>query len=229
MKTVSRLQLGQKKPYQTTAISPTCDSVALITRTDFQIFSIPKPGIDGTITLKSCGVNDARFGRSANTMAWCYEELSNPRVIKPDYIGAAMSDRLLCIACVQNCVDIHDTFTGRRIDTMEFRSQSWTIVMSPNGKLLAVGMENGGLLLYNIERVGHCTMTPALIETSFSQKSITSIAFSPNSAFVSFCTSDNKISTYGVKDGVPILLSNYNRNLDVKSCRDPYYGVTSLA
>ena len=230
VKTVSSMQIGQKKLYEGTAISPTCQTIALITRTEFYTFSLPEVDTDGSITMKCCGYNDGRFGQSSKTMARCFEELSNPRNITSDYLRAAMSDTLLCIACAQGCVDIHEISTGRRVRTLDLPSQRCSaMAMSSNEKLLAVGMENGEFLLFKIETGNNCVTTTSLIETTATGKQVNCIAFSPNSVFMSFCTSDNNISTYNLGDSVPILVSTYNRLLDMKSCRDPYYGVTSLA
>ena len=214
VKSVKKVQLGPKKAYQATAISSTCETIALITRSEFQIFSIPKPGSTATISFKCCGFNDGRFGTSFKTAP----KAMNPRSVSPTYTRGAMSDLVLCIACVENCIDIYETSTGRRIGTVEFpNGHCWTLTMSPNGEYLAAGMQTGEVLLYySYER--NFLITPTVLEACEGSKSVNCLAFSPNSACMSYC-SGNTVRTCKLEQDVIREVSKYHRKLDVKACR----------
>ena len=225
VKKIAKVQLGPRTAVQSTAISSTCETIALIKDSNFQIYSIPRPGSNGRIALQSCGFNDGRFGFSLSTMRKPVDEPSNR---SPVYASAAMSDTILCIACIGNCIDIHETSTGQRIRTVSFPDlRCRTLTISPNGGLLAVGMETGEILIYDISIEANFSTEPVLIESSDASRSVNCIAFSPDSTLMSYCSSKNVIYTYSLGDAHEI--ATYNRGLDERACREPYYGVTSLA
>jgi WD40 repeat protein len=226
VKTTTRVQVGKKGTYQATAISDTCGSTALINKSDFVIFTVPARGSDEMVRMVCCGFNDGRYGLTPQT---ANKFVNDPRAIKPTYLRAVMTDQILCIACAENCVDVHDAGTGERLGTLEFpQRRCWTIAMAPAGKVLAVGMETGELLLYDAGEAGNFITTPTLIPPP-TAKSVNSIAFSPDSTYMSMCTSDNIIRTYRLESNVATLLGIFDRKLDPRACRDPYYGVTALA
>jgi WD40 repeat protein len=227
VKRVSNNRVSQKKIYQATALSPSCDLFALVTRTDFQIFSISFAGDKIETKLKSCGFNDGRFGESADTLAKSSDDLANPRGFRPDYTLAVMSDKVLCIACAQNCIDVHEISTGRRLQNPQTPEQGQTMAISRNGQLLAIAMENGRLRLYKVYE--HLMYSVELGSGRSASKTITCIAFSPNSAFFSAATSENIIYTYSLGDGGATLLSQFSRRLDMSAGREPQLGLTSLA
>jgi hypothetical protein len=220
---VKKVQVGLKKTYKATAISSTCETIALTTSSEFQIFSIPKPGSNGGISTKCCGFNDGRYGASLNNT----QNVTNVRNVSPTYLQGAMSDLVLCIACAENCIDIHETSTGRRIETIEFPNrQCHTLTMSSNGERLAVGMETGDIFLYYWSE-GNFLTKPTMIKISAGSKPVNCLAFSPDSIFMSYC-SDNIIRTCALDIDVIREVSEYQRMLDMKACRKPYYGVTCL-
>jgi hypothetical protein len=225
VKKIVKVQLGPRTAVQSTAISSTCETIALIKDSNFQIYSIPEPGSNGRIALKSCGFSDGRFGSSLNTTR---KQVNEPSDRSPVYTSAAMSDAILCIACIGNCIDIHETSTGQRIRTVSFPNlRCRTLTISPNGILLAVGMETGEILIYDISIEADFPTEPVLIESSDASRPVNCIAFSPDSTLMSYCSSKNVIYTYSLDDAHEI--ARYNRNLDERACREPYYGVTSLA
>jgi WD40 repeat protein len=226
VKTSTRVQVGKKGTYQATAISDTCGSIALINKSDFVIFTVPVRGSDEMVRMVCCGFNDGRFGLTPQTAD---RFLNDPRAIKPTYVRAVMTDQILCIACAENCIDVHDSRTGERLGTLEFpQRRCWTMAMAPGGKVLAVGMETGEMLLYDAGDAGNFITTPTLIPPP-TARSVNAIAFSPDSTYMSMCTSDNIIRTYRLESNVPTLLGIFDRKLDARTCRDPYYGVTGLA
>lgn len=224
---VSKERVGQKKVYQATALSPSCDLFALVTGTDFQILDISIVGKKIKTKLKSCGFNDGRFGESADTLAKSSDDLANPRGFHPDYTLAVMSDKVLCIACAQNCVDVHEISTGRRLQNLQTPEQGQTMAISRNGEWLAIAMEKGKLQLYKVYE--HLMYSVELGSGRSASKTINCIAFSPNSAFVSAATSENIIYTYSLGDGGATLLSQFIRRLDMSVDREPQLGITSLA
>ena len=146
------------------------------------------------------------------------------------YARAAMSDTVLCIACIGNCIDIHDASTGRRIKTVSFPNlQCRALTVSPNGRFLAVGMETGEILVYDFHIEANFPPEPILIESSVASRSVNCIAFSPDSTLMSYCSSKNVIYTYSLDTGDVLEIARYDRRLGERACREPYFGVTCLA
>lgn len=219
VKTVTMNQVGINANYQATAISATCQTIALITREDFLIFSVK-----GVPIHICCGMPDGRYGKTRGTVKFDHEALEKRRGMVI-YSRAVMSDDVLCIACEESCVDVHDTKTGRRLGVIEFPNRKCSSLrMAPNGQVLSIGMETGEVLLYNAV-TGNFLVDPVIVKNSTA--SVTCIAFNPNSQFMSIGTSENKIYTYNV-DTEPTLLSTYDRCLDKKSCKPPFFGITGL-
>lgn len=225
MRAAAREHPGHSKRYQATAISPTCLTIALVNPSEFIVYSI---GNHVTSKLICCGFNDGRFGETRTTARKDFESLANPRFLNPTYLRASMSDRVVCIACKESCVDIHATTTGRRIGTVKFPNRMCSsIKMAPNGQLLAVGTETGDVLIYTAGADENFVTAPRVIQDT--SKLITCLAFSPDSTYVATCTRDNIIRTYVLEMGMPTLVSTYDRNLTPKSCRAPYFGVTAIS
>ena len=57
------------------------------------------------------------------------------------------------------------------------------------------------------------------------------IAFSPDSLYMAVCTSDNIIRVFALdlELNSTTRITKYERGLTDKACRNPHYGVTSLA
>jgi len=225
---VTRQYPGKRRTqHQATAISATCQTIALINKADFQIFSVPKSANE-VPTLKSEAKNTGVFRSPPDTWTKDFNQ-DGKRDFQPQY---TMSDDILCISCDQNCIDLHETLTGRLLTTFQFprNARVRQRVLSPDGKKLAVGTGNGDVLLYNVETVGERdTLSPTHIKSNILGKSITCIAFSANSIYLSFCHTTNDIYTYHVHGETPIFISKYSRGLPENSCRSPYFGVTSLS
>jgi WD40 repeat protein len=197
-------------------------------KTDFQIFSIPNSA-DEIPPIVAEGRNNGQFRYPPYD--WMKEYPAQERDFHPDYSRAAMSDSKLCISCVQNCIDIHETLTGRCLGSFQLPKalHCWTLVLAPDEKTLAVGTVHGEVLLYNLETVGKAT-APVTIPAKVDGKSVSCIAFSAESRYISICNSANNIYTYLLlNDAEPSLISQYSRGLAETACRDPYYGVTSLS
>ena len=225
VKAVAREQVGVAKKYQASAISETCLTVALITSQDFSIYTV---GEKATSRLICCGTNDGKYGKSFDDTKKDLDAIAQPREFRPTYVRATMSDRVLCIACAESCVDIYLTTTGRRIGTIQFpRRKCTSLKMCPNGDNLAAGMETGEVLLYTAGSSENFLTAPAML-TDGGSKSVNAITFSPNSRFLAFCSA-NLVYTYRLGADGPRLLSKYNRHLTEKQCRSPYFGVTSIA
>ena len=219
---------GKKDNHLATAISPTCRRIALIDKNHFQIFSIPNSA-DEIPPIVAEGRSNGQFRHPP--YEWMKEYPAQERDFHPDYSRAAMSDSKLCMSCVQNCIDIHETLTGRCLGSFLLPKalHCWTLVLAPNGKTLAVGTVHGEVLLYDLEMVGNAS-SPVIIPAGIKGKSVNCIAFSAESKYISICNSVNNIYTYLLlNDTEPSLISQYSRGLAETACRDPYYGVTSLS
>lgn len=227
---VSRIQVGRKGLYQATAISATCLTIALISPSDFSIFNVPRQETDGTISRKCYGSNNGRLGPPSEIATKNPDNLTYPPKKPRTYSRAVISDSVLAIACEEGCINIHDAEIGKLIGIIEFSQGRCccSMTMSPNGTMLAVGMESGELFVYRNGTAHNFVTMPILIK-EVERKSVNCIAFSPDSLHMSVCTADNRIRTYNLHMNVPTLVSIFDRQLDLKSCRDPYYGVTSLA
>jgi len=214
-------------PSCATAVSPSCELIALVSPKDFQIFSIVNSGSKLNTKLRSCGFNDGRFGKSTDALAKSMNDLASPRKVPPEYTFAVMSDSRLCIACKQECVDVHD-ITSRRLRSFKMFQKCRTMRISPNGKWLAIATENGRLLLNEID--GSLEYTVKLGSDNSARISVNCMSFSPDSAFISAATSENIVCTYSLDgDQGMTLLSESNRALGINVGRENHLGVTSLA
>ena len=227
LKAVAREQVGAfNRKYQSTAISESCLTVALLTNNEFLIYAVGEKAVSKLIC---CGGNDGRYGPSPDMAKKDAESMARPRTFSPMYIRAVLSDRVLCIACVQNCVDVHVTPTGRRIGTIQFQDkQCSSLKVSPNGWILAVGMESGEVYLYTAGSSENFVTTPRILKESVPQ-SVRCLAFSNDSRYLAACTSGNVTHIYSLKESAPTRVSTYNRDLTPKQCRTPYVGVTAIA
>ena len=225
LKAVAREQVGMSKKYQATAISETCLTVALITPQDFSIYAVNEMA---TSRLLCYGTNDGKYGKTVDDARKDLDAMANPRGFQPTFQRAVMSDRVLCIACVEGCVDIYVTTTGRQIGTIQFPQKKCTsLKVSPNGETLAVGMETGEVLLYSAGSAENFVTTPVMLR-EWDSRVVNAITFSPNSVFLATCSA-NLVNIYRLGGDGPRLLSKYNRHLTEKQCRSPYYGVTAIA
>jgi len=225
LKAVGREHIDLNKTFVATAISETCLTIGFVTSHEFYIYTVGEKAMHRLIC---CGFSDGRVGESANSARKDLETLANPRDFEPTYLKAAMTDRVLCIACAESCVDVHITPTGRKIATLEFPGRKCSsIAMSPNRELLAVGMESGEILIYNAGAEENFNTPPRSVK-ELDGRSINCVTFSPNSRILGSCSVSNIIRIYNLLGDVK-RLSTYNRQLDAKSCRGSYYGVTAIA
>lgn len=87
---------------QSTAISFTCNTIALIQNSNFHIYSVAAQG-NGTPVLKCCGFNNGRFG---STLKTARETFSDSTEHCLTYASATLNDDVLCLICKENCIDI---------------------------------------------------------------------------------------------------------------------------
>jgi WD40 repeat protein len=108
------------------------------------------------------------------------------------------------------------------------------MAISPNGEILAVALDSGEVLLYGEGPHREFNVPPIPIVTEPESKDlrlVNCLAFSPDSLHLSVCTSDNILRTYAldIPSHTATFIQSYNRQLDEKACKDPYYGVTDIA
>lgn len=213
------VNLRQGTIYQATAISETCATVALIDGSRFEIFRVPKKG-EKTFEFLYQG----EYNRLS--MAENKKRSSLHTVLPPQ---AAISDDVLCIAH-NNRLDFYNINTRLPSAHLSLSECCRILTMSPKSKLIAGGLEMGGLRLYALGTVDK--FHPILVtELGRGRLFVNCIAFSPNSAYISVGTSDNIIETYSLdpNSSVPTFISRYDRHLSSFACSKPYFGVTGLA
>jgi WD40 repeat protein len=227
VKTTVSMRLGQRGTlYQATTISASCHALALVTSFGFTIYSIPRSG--APFDAICCGYSDGTYGRPREKAA------KQPRGSMSHYRQSVLGDNVLCLACDEACVDIHDSTTGKRRTILTLPKPCWALQISPSGEHLAIAIENGELLLYSAGPAGDFDTEPLWViqeQSNIDLRLVTCIAFSSDSTYMSVCTMDNIIRTFQLdkrSDSVT-WISTYNRTLPENSCRDPYYGVTGLA
>lgn len=105
--------------------------------------------------------------------------------------------------------------------------------MSPNGRLLAVGMRAGEILIYGISANANSSTEDILIEKkiwikpSHASSAINCITFSPDSTLLSSCCSENVINTYNLDVNEPLKIPWSSHNL-YEISRQPFHSVTNL-
>jgi WD40 repeat protein len=227
------VELGQSgKVFEDNAISPSGDKLALIDKASFVVLSIPGQSEElwypDNFTRLCCGFNDGRYGRKVAKAQFA-------RTVIPTYSRTVLSDRSVFIACIEGFVDIHDISTGKRLGKISFTQgrRCWNLAISPNGEVLAIALGSGEVFLYaeGEDREFNASPIPVVTEPErMDLRLVNCLAFSPDSLHLSVCTSDNIIRTYTVD--MPCrqatLVQSYNRQLDDKACKDPYYGVTDI-
>ena len=222
--------IGSGMEVESTAISPTCQTIALLSYSSFQIFSVGNTKSSDSIALKCCGFNDGRHGISRKIARESISDWTSPRRPFPTYVCAAMSDTILCVACKENCIDIHETSSGRRITTVSFPNRRYrTHEISPNGSLLAVGMEKGEILMYDIGSEVTSYKEKVLNKSLRASGSVKCIAFSPDSTLISYCTSENIIYTYSLNESNEGPISRYNWNSYNRGGGGSGHGVSGLS
>jgi WD40 repeat protein len=172
------------------------------------------------------GSNDGRYG-IVNGASGNNAE----RRFTPTFGKAAMTDQVLAIACAENCIDIHETQTGKRIGSVSVPDNRTCKVLSisPNGEFLAAGIDNGDAIFYFAGESGTFEDVPPRLIRESGIGAINSIAFSHNNMFVSTCIAANTIYTYELRGTEVVKTSRYDRDLLPKQCKNPYFGVTGIS
>jgi len=226
------VHLGKRKTqYRATCISATVDKLALIDKYDFTIFSVPS---NGPIEIVCYGKNDGSFGKTLSSTHTVMHDLC-PRSIAPTYKRGIMTGHVLCIACREGCVDIHDAVTGQLIDSIDLERGDicWDLAISPSGRILAIILDTGEVLLYALGMAtANFISVPVPLfkpQDGTDLRMVSCVAFSRDSAYLSVCTYDNVIRTYDIgHPNTPVWVSTHDRKL-VEKKRHEFEGVTSLS
>ena len=230
--TFGPIQLAEKGvKYEDTAISTSGFALALIEKSKFRVFSItPERSFKSAedFPVVCLGFNDGRVGKSLAS-------LSKPsaHTMVSTYQRAALSDDVLCIACDEGHIDVHDARTGEQRYTIQPHMKSCNLVLSPDGKILAVAVVSGKVLCYPIGPEGKFDTLPIILANSndsVGAKEVNCMAFSPNSANVSICTVDNVIRVFSldIEACSSVEISQYRWALSAEDRRKGH-GITSLA
>jgi WD40 repeat protein len=187
--------LGTPNPgytYQATAISADCKKVALVSLADFVIHEV-------TSTFESqivCwGDNTKRFAPQP--------KITVEQKSITSYHIAALSNRVLAIASQEAFVDIRNAGTGERINLLRLDPSDLicrTLDFSPDGQHLAVGFENGDVLIFQagllFDFAGETPIRLRYKEGGFHKIPVVSVAFSHDSSLMAICTKDNVVRCY---------------------------------
>ena len=204
-------------------MSETCQHVVFLISTTFLVYEVERRNRSKMLVV---GSNDGRYGivRGAGGQ--------NPgRRFTPTYAKAAMTDKVLAIACLENFIDIHETQTGKRIGSVPYpdHRSCITLCISPNGQFLAAGLDNGDAIFYVAGELGTFEAYPPRLIRESGIGAINSIAFTPNSKYVSLCMAANAVYTYELRGTEVVKMSKYDRDLLPKQCKSPYFGVTDIS
>lgn len=175
--------------YQATAISQDCTTVVLVTTADFIIYDISLL-LEPTVLC---------WGDTSGRHAPSPKPLSHFKSIDHPYRLAALTHDILAIAS-DEYVDIRNARTGERI-------KQWTIpgivsramTFSPNGQYLAIGLENGDIIVYHAGILFDFPAPPIHVPHS-GKTPVTTIAFSHDSLIMAVCTKDNIVRVYRLEN-----------------------------
>jgi hypothetical protein len=158
------------------------------------------------------GGNDGRYGIVGGAGG------NNPkRRFTPTFAKITMTDKVIAIAGAENCIDIHETLTGKRIGSVVFPNNRvcTALSISPNGHFMVAGLDNGDAIFYVAgESATFEQQPPRLIRES---------------GIGAINIAANIIYTYEVRETEVVKLSRYDRDLLPKQCKSPYFGVTGIS
>jgi WD40 repeat protein len=175
--------------YQATAISPDCTTVVLVTPADFIVYDV-SPRLEPTVLC---------WGETSGRHAPSPKPLSHLKIIDNPYRLAALTHDILAIASVQY-VDIRNAQTGERIKLLTVPDViPRAIAFSPNGQYLAIGLENGDIIVYHAGLLFDFPAPPIHVPRS-GKTPVTSIAFSHDSLIMAVCTKDNIVRVYRLEN-----------------------------
>ena len=175
--------------YQATAISPDCTTVVLVTLADFIVYNV-SPRLEPTTLC---------WGETSGRHAPSPKPLSHVKNIDHPYRLAALTHDILAIASVQY-VDIRNAQTGERIKQLTIPDViPRAIMFSPNGQYLAIGLENGDIIVYHAGLLFDFPAPPIHVPRS-GKTPVTSIAFSYDSLIMAVCTKDNIVRVYRLEN-----------------------------
>jgi len=216
-------QIGPQDKYVATATSETCRHVVFVISTTFLVYEVEGRNRSKMLVV---GGNDGRYGILKGPSG------QNPgRRFTPTYAKAAMTDKVLAIACLESFIDIHETQTGKRIGSVPYpdHRSCMALCISPNGQFLAAGLDNGDAIFYVAGELGTFEAYPPRLIRESGIGAINSIAFTPNSKYVSLCMAANAVYTYELRGTEVVKMSKYDRDLLPKQCKSPYFGVTDIS
>jgi len=218
----SHHKIGTKANYDAAAVSASCQTMALLDRNNFVIYSLAKTG---SPKLVCAGNNSGKCGLNPKQLTKTHNAYTS-RNFKPSYQRAVISDELLCIAGIPSCVDIHNVTSGQQVGaiTLPNKLRSSAMALSPDGLVLAVGTETGEILVYQIGH-GNFDTVPQIFDAS-PKKPIVCMTMSPNSEYLALCSHGNVINVFHLASGY---CTTFDRELKPRDCEIPNCGVTSIA
>ena len=125
--------------------------------------------------------------------------LTHLKTIDHPYHLAALTPDILAIISVEY-IDIRNARTGERINKLTIHDVvSRAMVFSPNGQHLAIGSENGDIIVYHAGLLFDFPTPPIRVPHS-GKVEVTSIAFSHDSLIIAISIKDNIVRVYRLEN-----------------------------
>lgn len=219
------VQITSRTTYQAVAISPSCETIALITSEDFLIYSVRKSDRDVIDPQLACrGKKDGSYATALDLSPGGSTRAVNSTDCVSNFEKAALGDQILCIAS-DKAVTLQCTATGQRVHMMDLGLENTACLgISFDNSTLAMGLATGAVWLRSLaDFTSPCSIIPG------TGHKVTCLAFSRCSKYLSVCTSRNIIYTYRINTNTAELISIYDCNLAPNRCGEPYLGITGLS
>ena len=192
--------------YQATAISVTCNTVAVVGIADFIVWEIrhldPKIVCWGDMN-----------GRNAPEP----RPLQLQTIPENHYHLAAITDEILAISQM-DAIDIRNVKTGKRIGQLPMTDFPRTIAFSLKGIYLAIGTDSGDILVYRRGLDWTYSAFPIRISRSVNTP-VMSIVFSTDSTLMATCGKDNVVRVYRLSNLSIGCIQKYVEPLAYGKCR----------
>jgi WD40 repeat protein len=187
--------------YQSTAISSSSGKIALVSRADFHVYKVSEVL---EVSFLCWGDINKRYAQQPKQAI----DVKSTSA----YYRSALSDEILAIASVQTFVDIRNARSGQRIRQLVLEPQGVecrSIAFSPDGQHLAIGLENGDILVYEAGlRLDFATRP---LRVTYNNIPVTSVVFSHNSLFMAACTLDNNARVFLLSNLSDGCLEQFNK------------------
>jgi len=223
LKSTRKVQITSGSTYQVVAISPSCETIALITSEAFLIYSVRKS--DGGLSdpkLVFRGGKDRSYATALDLSPGGSTRADSTDCVS-NFKNAALGDQILCIAS-DKAVTLRSTATGRRVQKDFGVENTACLGISFDNSTLAMGLATGSVCLRSLaDLTSPCSIIPGTGDK------VTCLAFSRCSKYLSVCTLRNVIRTYRININTAEYISTYDHDLTPNRWGKTYLGITGLS